>query len=109
VPGVHTPRFYPARHAGGPRGIGRYIRELARGLDELRPEERDGLEIIGLTSLRSTGACETTRDIGSYRGGPRSVAPTEADFYLYGRDRRGSALAKRSVSVTDRSPRSPSV
>jgi len=71
----------PLDTPSGPRGIGRYIRELALGLSQLGPEELSGIEIIGLTSLDWTGACETTRDIGSYRGGPRSVSPTEKDFY----------------------------
>ncbi|HMJ56474.1 MAG TPA: glycosyltransferase family 1 protein [Polyangiaceae bacterium] len=71
----------PLDTPSGPRGIGRYIRELALGLSELPPEELKGVEIIGLTSLAWTGACETTRNIASYRGGARSVAPTETDFY----------------------------
>ena len=73
----------PLDTPSGPRGIGRYIRELALGLSELRPEELGGIEIIGLTSLGWTGDYETTRDIGSFRGGPRSAAPTERDFYLW--------------------------
>ncbi|HMI84619.1 MAG TPA: glycosyltransferase, partial [Polyangiaceae bacterium] len=73
----------PLDTPSGPRGIGRYIRELALGLSELRSGELEGLEIIGLTSLGWTGTCETTRDIGSYRGGPRSIAPTEMDSYYW--------------------------
>jgi glycosyltransferase involved in cell wall biosynthesis len=73
----------PLDTPSGPRGIGRYIRELALGLSELPPQELEGIEIIGLTSLGWTGACETTRDIGSYRGGPRSAAPTEAYGYYW--------------------------
>jgi len=64
----------PLDTPSGPRGIGRYIRELALGLSELPPEELEGVEIIGLTSLEWTGEYKTTRDIASYRGGPRSVA-----------------------------------
>jgi glycosyltransferase involved in cell wall biosynthesis len=73
----------PLDTPSGPRGIGRYIRELALGLSELRSGELDGIEIIGLTALGWTGRCETTRDIGSYRGGPRSGAPTEMDSYYW--------------------------
>ena len=72
----------PLDTPSGPRGIGRYIRELALGLSELPTRELEGMEIVGLTSLSWTGKCEVTHDIGAYRGGPRSAAPTEADSYL---------------------------
>jgi glycosyltransferase involved in cell wall biosynthesis len=71
----------PLDTPSGPRGIGRYIRELALGLSELPPEELRGIEIIGLTSLDWTGSSTVTRDIAGYRGGPRGAAPTETDFY----------------------------
>jgi glycosyltransferase involved in cell wall biosynthesis len=71
----------PLDTPSGPRGIGRYIRELALGLSELPPEELRGIEIVGLTSLDWKGGHAITRDLAAYRGGPRSAAPTENDFY----------------------------
>jgi glycosyltransferase involved in cell wall biosynthesis len=71
----------PLDTPSGPRGIGRYIRELALGLSELPPTELRGIEIVGLTSLDWTGGYAVTRDIAGYRGGPRSASPTENDFY----------------------------
>jgi glycosyltransferase involved in cell wall biosynthesis len=71
----------PLDTPSGPRGIGRYIRELALGLSELPREELEGLEIVGLTSFDWSGNGAITHDIGGYKGGPRSIAPTESDFY----------------------------
>ena len=71
----------PLDTPSGPRGIGRYIRELALGLSELPKSELPGIEIIGLTSLDWTGGYAVTSDIAGYRGGPRAAAPTEKDFY----------------------------
>ncbi len=71
----------PLDTPSGPRGIGRYIRELAVGLAELPPDELPGIEIVGLTSLTWTGGYTLTDDIASYRGDERSRAPTEAGFY----------------------------
>ena len=48
----------PLDTPSGPRGIGRYIRELAIGLSELPARELEGIEIVGLTSLGWTGECE---------------------------------------------------
>src|SRR5882724_3211502 len=71
----------PLDTPSGPRGIGRYIRELAIGLSELPPGELGGIEIVGLTSLTWAGGYALTHDLGSYQGGERSKAPTEAGFY----------------------------
>jgi glycosyltransferase involved in cell wall biosynthesis len=71
----------PLDTPSGPRGIGRYIRELALGLSELPREELEGVELVGLTAFDWTGDGAITFDIAGYRGGPRSVAPTESDFY----------------------------
>lgn len=71
----------PLDTPSGPRGIGRYIRELALGLAQLPKEELAGIELVGLTSLSWTGDYRITDDISSYRGGAKSVAPTEKDFY----------------------------
>jgi glycosyltransferase involved in cell wall biosynthesis len=71
----------PLDTPSGPRGIGRYIRELAIGLSELPKESLGDVELVGLTRLRWTGACEVTDDLASYRGEARAEGPTEADFY----------------------------
>jgi glycosyltransferase involved in cell wall biosynthesis len=71
----------PLDTPSGPRGIGRYIRELALGLSELPRSELAGIDIVGLTSVDWTGGWQTTRDIASYRGGSRSESPTETDYY----------------------------
>ena len=71
----------PLDTPSGPRGIGRYIRELAQGLALLPKEELGGIELVGLTSITWTGGYQVTDDVGSYRGGARSAAPTETDFY----------------------------
>jgi glycosyltransferase involved in cell wall biosynthesis len=71
----------PLDTPSGPRGIGRYIRELALGLSALPKEELGDVELVGLTSLTWSGDYRITDDIGSYRGGARSEAPTESDFY----------------------------
>src|SRR5258708_33721550 len=78
----------PLDTPSGPRGIGRYIRDLALGLSELPKDQLEGIEIVGLTSLSWSGGYELTDDIASYRGGSRSVAPTEADFYRWARRQR---------------------
>src|SRR5258708_27902912 len=97
----------PLDTPSGPRGIGRYIRELALGLARLPSEELGGIEILGLTSLTWSGAYQVTDDIASYRGGARSVAPTEADFYQWAWRQRlalwraAKSLNAGAVHVTD--------
>ncbi len=71
----------PLDTPSGPRGIGRYIRELALGLAALPRDELGDVELVGLTSLTWTGDYQITDDIASYGGGSRSASPTEADFY----------------------------
>jgi glycosyltransferase involved in cell wall biosynthesis len=71
----------PLDTPSGPRGIGRYIRELAQGLAALPRGELGDVELVGLTSLGWTGEYRITADLASYGGGARSQAPTEADFY----------------------------
>ncbi|HEX9297869.1 MAG TPA: glycosyltransferase family 1 protein [Polyangiaceae bacterium] len=71
----------PLDTPSGPRGIGRYIRELAIGLSELPEDELAGIEILGLTSLSWTGGYQVTRDIAAFRGGAQAAAPTETEFY----------------------------
>ena len=63
-----TPLDTPAR----PRGIGRYIRDLALGLSALPQTELGGLSILGLTSLGFAGKCTLTEaiaEINRYRPG----------------------------------------
>jgi glycosyltransferase involved in cell wall biosynthesis len=73
----------PLDTPSGPRGIGRYIRELALGLSELPRGELDGVEILGLTALGWNGDYRLTDDLASYRGDPSIPAPTESDFYRW--------------------------
>lgn len=74
-----TPLDTPSR----PRGIGRYIRDLATGLATLSRDELGGLEILGLTSLDWWGNFTLTADIASYRGDPRLPKPTPSDYYRW--------------------------
>ena len=74
-----TPLDTPAR----PRGIGRYIRELALGLAALPTQELAGVQIVGLKSLGFTGSYKLTDDIASHRGSPTLTDPTEADYYRW--------------------------
>jgi glycosyltransferase involved in cell wall biosynthesis len=91
-----TPLDTPA----GPRGIGRYIRELARGLAELPEEELSGIELVGLTSLGWDGSYETTNDIGSFDGYMKTP-PTEGDFYVWAyRQRVALWMAARRLGAT---------
>jgi glycosyltransferase involved in cell wall biosynthesis len=71
----------PLDTPSGPRGIGRYIRELAIGLSQLPKDALGDIELIGLKRLTWTGDCEITEDLASYRGEPRVEGPTEKDFY----------------------------
>jgi glycosyltransferase involved in cell wall biosynthesis len=73
----------PLDTPSGPRGIGRYIRELARGLSELPLAELEGVELVGLTSLSWTGDFRITHDLASFEGTPGMTAPTGADFYVW--------------------------
>ena len=45
----------PLDTPSGPRGIGRYIRDLAAGLTELPREELSGFEVVGLARLGWNG------------------------------------------------------
>jgi glycosyltransferase involved in cell wall biosynthesis len=90
----------PLDTPSGPRGIGRYIRELALGLSALPKEELGDVELVGLTSLTWAGDYRITDDIASYDGGPRSLAPTEGDFYEWAwRHRIALWLAARRVGA----------
>lgn len=73
----------PLDTPSGPRGIGRYIRELARGLSELPEGELEGIELVGLTSLGWTGDHRITHDLASFEGTPGMEAPSGRDFYVW--------------------------
>jgi glycosyltransferase involved in cell wall biosynthesis len=90
----------PLDTPSGPRGIGRHIRELARGLSELPSEELDGIDLVGLTSLGWDGSYETTTDIGSFDG-TMSHPPTERDFYIWAyRQRVALWMAAKRIGAT---------
>ncbi len=90
---LHTP--------GGARGIGRYIRELARGLAELGPDELGDIELLGLTSLGWGGAHTFTRDLGSFEDARRAAPPSGSDYYVWAyRQRFSFFLAARSLGVS---------
>lgn len=80
-----TPLDTPAR----PRGIGRYIRDLAAGLAALPSAELAGIEILGLTSLGWSGNYSLTEDIAGYAGNPQLPRPTESDYYRWAYRQRG--------------------
>lgn len=89
----------PLDTPSGPRGIGRYIRELARGLSELPASALEGIDVLGLTSLGWDGSYTTTRDLGSFEG--TKPAPTERDFYVWAyRQRVALWLAARRIGAT---------
>jgi glycosyltransferase involved in cell wall biosynthesis len=72
-----TPLDTPSRY----RGIGRYVRVLARGLAKLPAEQREGLELVGLTALDVFGRYRVTRDLSAFGGSDRVQRPTQADHY----------------------------
>ncbi len=74
-----TPLDTPAR----PRGIGRYIRDLAAGLAALPKSELAGIEILGLTQLGWSGNYTLTEDIAGFAGSPELPRPTESDYYRW--------------------------
>jgi glycosyltransferase involved in cell wall biosynthesis len=74
-----TPLDTPAR----PRGIGRYIRDLAAGLAALPQTELAGIEILGLTQLGWSGNYTLTEDIAGFAGSPQLPRPTESDYYRW--------------------------
>jgi len=90
----------PLDTPSGPRGIGRYIRELARGLSELPSDELAGIDLVGLTSLGWDGSYKTTEDIGSFDGYMKSP-PTERDFYVWAyRQRVALWMAAKRIGAT---------
>lgn len=74
-----TPLDTPSR----PRGIGRYLRELALGLSELPARELSGIDVVALTGVDQLGRPRISHDLTSFEGSPEMPSPTEADFYRW--------------------------
>ena len=68
---------------GGARGIGRYARELARGLCELPAPELEGIELIGLLSVDWSGKYSATTDIAGYLDQSGTKLLEERDYYSW--------------------------
>jgi glycosyltransferase involved in cell wall biosynthesis len=79
-----TPLDSPTRH----RGNGRYLRELARGLAALPPNELRGLDLLALTHLDFTGGFRISDDLTSFHGSPTLPSPTSRDHYHWTYARR---------------------
>ena len=91
----------PLNTPGGARGIGRYIRELARGLGELAPQQWQDIELLGLTSLGWTGEYTVTADLTAFleSGGTQLLAG--ADYYTWAyRQRVALWLAAKRLGAT---------
>ncbi len=73
----------PLATPGGARGIGRYIRELARGLSELPASELDGIEVLGLASLGWNGSYKVVEDIGSFVESGKTALHATRDYYSW--------------------------
>lgn len=97
----------PLATPGGARGIGRYIRELARGLAELPREELQDIELVGLTSLSWTGDCTTTADLSGFLDQSGTQLLTTGDYYSWAYRQRFSLwravrrLGAAAVHFTD--------
>jgi glycosyltransferase involved in cell wall biosynthesis len=74
-----TPLDTPSR----PRGIGRYLRELALGLSELPARELAGIDVVALTGVSQLGEPRFSSDLTAFEGSPEMPSPTEADFYRW--------------------------
>ncbi len=81
------------------RGIGRYVRELARGLARVADEAR-GLRILGLVRVDWDGSYRITHDIGSFEGSPDVPKPDQVDYYRWAYRRRLALFrAVRSIGA----------
>ncbi|HMA91899.1 MAG TPA: glycosyltransferase family 1 protein [Polyangiaceae bacterium] len=91
----------PLTTPGGARGIGRYTRELARGLTELPKEALDGIELLGLTSLTWSGKGTVVSDIAAFLAQDRTALLTTSDYYSWAyRQRLVLWLAAKHVQAT---------
>jgi len=68
---------------GGARGIGRYARELARGLCELPAHHLEGIELTGLLSVDWNGKYAATTDIAGYLDQSSTRLLEERDYYSW--------------------------
>lgn len=73
----------PLATPGGARGIGRYIRELARGLAELDSTELEGIELLGLTALDWSGHYEVVSDLAAFLRNGKTALLTGSDYYSW--------------------------
>jgi glycosyltransferase involved in cell wall biosynthesis len=82
------------------RGHGRYVRELALGLDELPPSERGELNFLALTHLNLAGAHRITEEIAAFEGTPGQPSPGPQEHYRWAYARRfGLFRALRQLDV----------
>jgi glycosyltransferase involved in cell wall biosynthesis len=97
----------PLGTPGGARGIGRFIRELARGLAELPKEELEDIELVGLTSLSWTGDFTVTSDLAAFLDASGTPLYTAGDYYSWAYRQRFSLwraamrLRATAVHITD--------
>lgn len=83
------------------RGHGRYVRELALGLDELPLSERAGLEFLALTHLNLVGDYRVTNQIAAFEGTPDRPSPGPKEHYRWAYARRfGLVRAVRKLGVS---------
>jgi glycosyltransferase involved in cell wall biosynthesis len=92
---------------GGARGIGRYTRELARGLSELPPDELDGIELLALLSLNWNGNYTVTSNIAEFLARAPTSLHQSRDYYSWAYRQRlvmwqaASALRAAAVHLCD--------
>jgi len=73
----------PLGTPGGARGIGRYTRELARGLSQLPAAELEGIELLGLLSLNWNGSYCCTSDLAGFLDGVGTRLLESSDYYSW--------------------------
>jgi glycosyltransferase involved in cell wall biosynthesis len=95
----------PLATPGGARGIGRYIRELARGLGELAPLQ--DIDLVGLTSLSWNGDFSVTTDFEAFLDASGTELLSESDYYHWAYRQRfvlwlaAKRLGATAVHITD--------
>lgn len=70
------------------RGHGRYVRELALGLAELRASDKGAIKFLALTHLNFDGTFRVTEDLAAFEGTPGRPAPGAAEHYRWAYARR---------------------
>ena len=97
----------PLGTPGGARGIGRYIRELARGLGSLPPQELEDIEVFGLTSLSWNGDFTVTSDFTKFLDSSGTALLAARDYYGWAYRQRlalwlaAKRLGASAVHITD--------